>query len=186
MNSHRSFSLVCVEQRPKQLKAVCNKSWGVSAAEPPVFNLSVVFPCRAGAGAAQEAPEELRGEDDEHQEPVEEHRGAVRQLVSAAEAEPPLRLPPPPGPSLIPPTVCVSVQPDGLWDPPLLRPQHDGPGGPAHGPVPRRLLHHGWHRRGNLPGPLPRRGADGTPRGAAGLHDRDGPGVSAAAGAPEP
>lgn len=41
-----------------------------------------MFPTRTGAGAAQETPAELYSPDDEHQEPVEEHRGAVCQLVS--------------------------------------------------------------------------------------------------------
>lgn len=41
-----------------------------------------IFPTRAGAGAAQEAPEDLHCQDDEHQEPVEKHCGAVCQLVS--------------------------------------------------------------------------------------------------------
>lgn len=41
-----------------------------------------MFPTRAGAGAAQETPEELHCQDDEHQEPVEKHCGAVCQLVS--------------------------------------------------------------------------------------------------------
>lgn len=41
-----------------------------------------MFPSRAGAGAAQETPEELHCQDDEHQEPVEKHSGAVCQLVS--------------------------------------------------------------------------------------------------------
>lgn len=41
-----------------------------------------LLPTRAGAGAAQEAPEDLHRQDDEHQEPVEKHCGAVRQLVS--------------------------------------------------------------------------------------------------------
>jgi len=39
-------------------------------------------PTRAGAGAAQETPADLYRQDGEHQEPVEEHCGAVRQLVS--------------------------------------------------------------------------------------------------------
>lgn len=43
-----------------------------------------VFPTRAGAGAAQEAPTDLHCQDDEHEEPVEKHRGAVRQLVSVS------------------------------------------------------------------------------------------------------
>lgn len=37
---------------------------------------------RAGAGAAQETPEDLHCQDDEYQEPVEKHCGAVCQLVS--------------------------------------------------------------------------------------------------------
>lgn len=41
-----------------------------------------IFPIRAGAGAAQEAPEDLHCQDDEHQEPVEKHCGAMCQLVS--------------------------------------------------------------------------------------------------------
>lgn len=41
-----------------------------------------MFPTRAWAGAAQETPEELHYQDDEHQEPVEKHCGAVCQLVS--------------------------------------------------------------------------------------------------------
>ena len=41
-----------------------------------------MFPTRAGAGAAQETPEDLHCQDDEHQEPVEKHCGAVCQLVS--------------------------------------------------------------------------------------------------------
>lgn len=41
-----------------------------------------MFPTRTGAGAAQETPEDLHCQDDEHQEPVEKHCGAVRQLVS--------------------------------------------------------------------------------------------------------
>ncbi|XP_035503982.2 uncharacterized protein LOC118318443 isoform X2 [Scophthalmus maximus] len=111
---------------------------------------------RAGAGAAQETPEDLHRQDDEHQEPVEKHRGAVCQL------------------------------PDRLRDPPLLRPQHAGPGGAAHRAVPRGLLHHGRHRGGHLPGRVPRRGADGTPRRAPHLHDHHGPGVTAAAGFTQP
>lgn len=43
-----------------------------------------MFPTRAGAGAAQETPEELHCQDDEHQEPVEKHCGAVCQLVSVS------------------------------------------------------------------------------------------------------
>lgn len=41
-----------------------------------------MFPTRTGAGAAQETPEDLHCQDDEHQEPVEKHCGAVCQLVS--------------------------------------------------------------------------------------------------------
>lgn len=37
---------------------------------------------RAGAGAAQETPEDLHCQDDEYKEPVEKHRGALCQLVS--------------------------------------------------------------------------------------------------------
>lgn len=43
-----------------------------------------MFPTRTGAGAAQETPEDLHCQDDEHQEPVEKHCGAVCQLVSVA------------------------------------------------------------------------------------------------------
>lgn len=43
-----------------------------------------MFPTRAGAGAAQETPEDLHCQDDEHQEPVEKHCGAVCQLVSVS------------------------------------------------------------------------------------------------------
>lgn len=81
--------------------------------------------------------------------------------------------------------LCLCVlfaQADGLWDPPLLRPQYDGPGGPAHRSVPRGLLHYGWHRRGNLPGGLPRGGVDGSARGAAHLHDHNSPGIATTAG----
>lgn len=41
-----------------------------------------MFLTRTGAGAAQETPEDLHCQDDEHQEPVEKHCGAVCQLVS--------------------------------------------------------------------------------------------------------
>lgn len=74
------------------------------------------------------------------------------------------------------------VQPDRLRDSPLLRSQHDGPGGPAHSALPRRLLHHGWHRCGHLPGALPRSGADGTAGRAAYLHDHNGTGIAATVG----
>lgn len=43
-----------------------------------------MFPTRTGAGAAQETPEDLHCQDDEHQEPVEKHCGAVCQLVSVS------------------------------------------------------------------------------------------------------
>lgn len=43
-----------------------------------------MFPSRAGAGAAQKTPEDVHREDDEHQESVEKHRGAVCQLVSVS------------------------------------------------------------------------------------------------------
>ena len=39
---------------------------------------------RAGTGAAQETPKDLHRQDDEHQEPVEKHCGALCQLVSLA------------------------------------------------------------------------------------------------------
>lgn len=42
----------------------------------------LLSPSRTGAGAAQNRPEDLHCQDDEHQELVEKHRGAVRQLVS--------------------------------------------------------------------------------------------------------
>lgn len=74
------------------------------------------------------------------------------------------------------------MQVDRLWDPPLLRPQYDGPGGSAHRFVSRGLLHYGWHRRGNLPGALPRRGVDGSAWGAAHLHDHNSPGIPTTAG----
>lgn len=78
---------------------------------------------------------------------------------------------------------CVLfAQVDRLWDPPLLRPQYDGPRGPAHCHVPHGLLHHGWHRFGNLPGSLPRGGVDGSTRRAAHLHDHNSLGLPAAAG----
>uniref|UniRef100_A0A3B5L308 Solute carrier family 22 member 23 n=1 Tax=Xiphophorus couchianus TaxID=32473 RepID=A0A3B5L308_9TELE len=41
-----------------------------------------MFPTRAGTGATQETPEELHCQDDEHQEPVEKHCGAMCELVS--------------------------------------------------------------------------------------------------------
>ncbi len=43
-----------------------------------------MFPSRAGARAAQETPEDLYCQDDEHEEPVEKHCGAVCQLVSVS------------------------------------------------------------------------------------------------------
>lgn len=79
-------------------------------------------------------------------------------------------------------SLCVFVQADRLRDPPLLRPQYDGPRGPAHCFVPRGLLHYGWHRRGNLPGALPHGGVDGSAWRAAHLHDHNGPGITATAG----
>lgn len=84
-----------------------------------------------------------------------------------------------------PPSNCASVlfvQADGLRDPPLLRPQYDGPGGSAHRFVPRRLLHDGWHRCGDLPGGLPRGGVDGSAWRAAHLHDHYSPGLPTTAG----
>lgn len=42
----------------------------------------LLSPSRTGAGAAQNPPEDLHCQDDEHQELVEKHRGAVCQLVS--------------------------------------------------------------------------------------------------------
>lgn len=41
---------------------------------------------RTGAGAAQEAAEDMHRQDDEHQEPVEEHRGAMCELVSSCDS----------------------------------------------------------------------------------------------------
>lgn len=74
------------------------------------------------------------------------------------------------------------MQPDRLRDPPLLCPQYDGPRGPAYRSVPRRLLHYGWHRRGNLPSTLPRGGTDGTSWRAPHLHDHNSPGITATTG----
>lgn len=48
----------------------------------------LLSPSRTGAGAAQEPPEDLHCQNDEHQELVEKHRGAVRQFVSRNLAPP--------------------------------------------------------------------------------------------------
>lgn len=116
---------------------------------------------------------------------MEEHRGAVCQLVSVKGP-----LAPPSSerqtPHGRPRVSALLLQADGLRHPPLLRPQHGGPGGPAHRLVPRRLLHDGRHRRGDLLGALPRGGVDGAARRPAGLHDRHGSGLAAAAGSAQP
>lgn len=165
-----------------------------------------MFASRTGAGATQETSEDLHCQDDEHQEPVEKHCGAVCQLVSVLcfwlglyrsfffnqrwhlfcwesmkfIISPPLR-----DIRISSLFVCVFgffAQADRLWDPPLFRSQYDGPGGPAHCSVPRRLLHYGWHRCGNLPGAVSRGGVDGSAWRPAHLHDNNGAGIATTAG----
>lgn len=80
---------------------------------------------------------------------------------------------------------CCPSQVDRLWDPPLLCPQHGGPRGSGDHHVPQllcRLLHHGWHRRGVLHGPVPSGGPDGPAWRPPHVHDHHSPGVTAAAG----
>lgn len=72
-----------------------------------------------------------------------------------------------------------------LWDPPLFRPQHDGPRSPGNHHVPQllcRLLHHGRHRCGILPGAVPGGGPDGTTGWPSHVHDHHCSGITVAAG----
>lgn len=86
---------------------------------------------------------------------MEEHRRALRQLANR------------------------------LWDPPLLRPQHDGPRGSGDDNVPQllcRLLHHGGHCCGILHGAVPGGWPDGPARWPSHVYDHHCPGFTAAAG----
>lgn len=174
-------------------------------------HVHLMFPTRTGARAAQKTSAELHHQDDEYQEPVEKHCGSVCQLVSVLclyssfayqrsirciggawvthdcprlTLVASLRYYHPLIVHIV--SACLPVQPDRVRDPPLLCPKYDGPRGPAHCSVPRRLLHNGWHRRGNLPGPLPCCGVDGTPWRSSHLHDHNSAGVAAAAGSTKP